>query len=239
MRTFFTIFFTSFIVLLAVMAVAMATHTKAELHLLLNSCHTEGLDTFFRYYTTLAEFPLYIIAGLVLLFWRAGAAYVFAASEATSAIVVFIIKRICQIPRPVTYFEQLGQIDMLPLVDGVRMNRSLSFPSGHTSTFFTFFTIGALLLSYYYSKKDTTWQRQCLRYFIMATLLALPILGSYSRIYLSQHFLQDCFAGSIIGVAVPLLFVHIVVSKGWNEREWFNRSLFGKNAYFLRRKDKQ
>ena len=49
MRTFFTIFFTSFIVLLAVMAVAMATHTKAELHLLLNSFHTEGLDTFFRY----------------------------------------------------------------------------------------------------------------------------------------------------------------------------------------------
>ena len=73
MKTFFRIFFTSFIVLLVVMAVAMATHTKAELHLLLNSHHTEGLDTFFRYYTKMAEFPLYIIAGLALLFWRAAA----------------------------------------------------------------------------------------------------------------------------------------------------------------------
>ncbi|MBO7337630.1 MAG: phosphatase PAP2 family protein [Paludibacteraceae bacterium] len=239
MKTFFRIFFTTYVILFVIMIVAMATHTKAELHLLLNSFHSEGLDTFFRYYTKMAEFPLYIIAGLALLFWKAGAAYIFAISEGASAIIVFIIKRICQIPRPVSYFEQLGMLDQLPLVEGVRMNRSLSFPSGHTSTFFTFFTIGALLLSLYYAKHKCSWQKLSLRYVVMATLIICPIIGSYSRIYLSQHFLQDCFAGSIIGVAVPLFFVCLFRAKGWFEKDWFNKSLFGKDAYFFRKCDKR
>jgi membrane-associated phospholipid phosphatase len=43
--------------------------------------------------------------------------------------------------------------------------------------------------------------------FILSTLLllALAVLGGYSRIYLSQHFLSDVCVGSMIGFTIPFL----------------------------------
>ena len=51
-------------------------------------------------------------------------------------------------------------------------------------------------------------------YFIAA------LLGAYSRIYLSQHFLEDILAGSIIAVATV-----IVIGGGLMKRRFGNRSL--------------
>ena len=44
-------------------------YPKLELHLLLNSHHTAIQDTFFKYYSVLAEWPLYILMLLPLL-WK-------------------------------------------------------------------------------------------------------------------------------------------------------------------------
>ena len=40
--------------------------------------------------------------------------------------------------------------------------------------------------------------------------LLLATLGGYSRIYLSQHFLEDVLAGSVIGVASILVLIPMI-----------------------------
>ena len=102
----------------------------------------------------------------------------------------------------------------LPLVDGVSMHHSNSFPAGHTATFFVFFTCCALLMAYQYwlrteKNNGKTW---VLMNVGLLGLLTLAALGGYSRIYLSQHFLMDVCVGSIIGFLVPC-FVFFLYGK--------------------------
>jgi membrane-associated phospholipid phosphatase len=99
----------------------------------------------------------------------------------------------------------------LPLVEDVNMHHSNSFPSGHASTFFVFFTCAALLLTYLYQQKDPHCRNRrswMLMNIIMLILLTLAALGAYSRVYLSQHFLLDVCVGSIIGFISPCLFFY-------------------------------
>ena len=187
----------------------MCAYPKLELHLLLNSHHTEIQDTFFKYYSILPEWPLYIVALLPILWKRKEITFFFALCELSSGAVVQILKHMFSSPRPIVEFENYPNM-MLPLVEGVRLHHSNSFPSGHTSTFFVFCTCCALLLAYYYTQRTDwhnrrSWLLLCLA---LLVLLALAALGGYSRIYLSQHFLSDVCVGSIIGVVTPCLFFY-------------------------------
>ena len=56
-------------VLLVVVLCLLYVYPKLELHLLMNSWHNSVLDTFFKYFSVLAEWPLYILA-LLPLFWK-------------------------------------------------------------------------------------------------------------------------------------------------------------------------
>jgi membrane-associated phospholipid phosphatase len=107
-------------------------------------------------------------------------------------------------PRPNIYFKDIYN---LHLVKGVEILHSFSFPSGHSATAFALF----LCLSLITRKKIMQ-----LLYFILACLIA------YSRIYLSQHFLMDAVAGSLIGVFTVLLYYYFHQQiKG----EWMDKSL--------------
>ena len=199
-------YYVPYAVLLVVMLAALSVYPKAELHLWLNSCHTPLGDVLMRLYSQLAEWPLYLVAALPLVVkrWRITAFY--AASELTSATVVWVLKQLFHAPRPAAYFENIPDA-VLPVVEGVRLHHSNSFPSGHTATFFVFFTVCALLSAQRFGSK----QSDCSRFLpaaLMCLLLMAAALGGYSRIYLSQHFLGDVCVGSLIGVIVPtLLFV--------------------------------
>lgn len=203
MKKYFPIYGIAYAVLLCVMVLMLCLYPKAELHLWLNSCHTPLGDTFLRLYSQLAEWPLYVIAALPLLFKRWRLTVWYAASELVSATVVWVLKQLFHAPRPAAYFENIPDA-VLPVVEGVRLHHSNSFPSGHTATFFVFFTFCALLLAHYYTTHESgrrfsaTWRRLA-----MLLLLVMAALGGYSRIYLSQHFLSDVCVGSIIGVIVP------------------------------------
>ena len=85
-----------------------------------------------------------------------------------------------------------------------------SFPSGHASTFFVFFTCCALILAYKYqhSSKENKHHSCFLIDVVMLAFLVLAALGAYSRIYLSQHFLSDVCMGSVIGFIIPCLFFY-------------------------------
>lgn len=207
MKKSLAVYSIAYLILLMVVFGLQYVYSKAELHLLLNSYHTSILDTFFKYYSMFAEGPLYVIALLPILWKKIEMTMFFYFSELTGGALLQILKHLFSFDRPVCLFEHYQHLT-LPLVEGVNMHHSNSFPSGHASTFFVFFTCCALLTAYHYQldvkvKNHKKWLAINL---LMLVLLIFAALGAYSRIYLSQHFLLDVSVGSIIGVVTPCLF---------------------------------
>jgi len=200
-------------VLLITILAMLYMYPKLELHLLLNSYHSGFLDTFFKYYTVLAEWPLYILALVPLLWKKFKITLFYAICEAVGGCFVQLIKHLFSSDRPVSVFENSHLV--LPLVQGVEMHHSNSFPSGHSSTFFMFFTCCAIVLAYYYSKGNNphTLRTKILFNASLVVLLFLAALGAYSRVYLSQHFLSDICVGSIIGFTTPFLMFYFCERK--------------------------
>ena len=214
MKKAFLVYCITFILLQTVVLGMLYAYPKLELHLMLNTCHTAIADTFFKYYTLLAEWPLYVLALLPVFWKKSRMTLFFAISELSSGAVLQTLKRLFEADRPVSVFANYPDVT-LPLVQGVDMHHSNSFPSGHASTFFVFFTCCALLLAYYYQQRANAG-KPCSRLLItlsMLSLLFLAALGAYSRVYLSQHFMEDICVGSIIGFIVPCLVFHFFRNK--------------------------
>lgn len=104
--------------------------------------------------------------------------------------------------RPVKYFEGIHNLYLIPGVENFSYN---SFPSGHATCAFALYFSLALIV-----KKHTLK----LLFFVIA------LIAAYSRIYLSQHFLEDVYVGSIIGVSTSLLIYRITqnsISNKWDK----------------------
>ena len=52
----------------------------------------------------------------------------------------------------------------------------------------------------------------------------IALLVGYSRVYLSQHFFEDVYVGSIIGVSVTLVVYYLLskMNKPWLEYSLLN-----------------
>jgi membrane-associated phospholipid phosphatase len=181
---------------------------------MLNSFHSGVLDFFFKFYTLMAEWPLYVLAFLPSLWKRNKMTLFFAMCELTGGTILQILKHTICNPRPVSVFEDYPDL-VLPLVQGVDMHHSNSFPSGHASTFFMFCTCSVIVLAYFFSRKDAlkTLRNQILFDVALVALLVLAAMGAYSRVYLSQHFLSDVCVGSIIGFTTPFLMFWLCRNK--------------------------
>jgi len=201
------------LVLALVLGIALLITPKAELHLALCQPHTTGLDTIIPIITNLVNWLPYLCV-ILLLFYRVGWATFLASNLLLSTVIVQPIKHIVSAPRPLTWFAENMPDISLPLVEGVRMNHWLSFPSGHTTTFFVlFFTLSIILCA-----ENVTGKM------ILSFLCFLcASFGAYTRIYLSQHFALDIFAGILIAVFSTLSLYFFLVKKtkdtqfwGWN-----------------------
>lgn len=203
-----------YLLLLTAILVLMYIYPKPELHLMLNSFHSGVLDFFFKFYTLMAEWPLYVLAFLPSLWKRNKMTLFFAMCELTGGTILQILKHTICNPRPVSVFEDYPDL-VLPLVQGVDMHHSNSFPSGHASTFFMFCTCSVIVLAYFFSRKDAlkTLRNQILFDVALVALLVLAAMGAYSRVYLSQHFLSDVCVGSIIGFTTPFLMFWLCRNK--------------------------
>ena len=204
----------AYCVLLTAILGMMYVYPKPELHMLLNSHHSSVLDTFFKYYTLLAEWPLYVLALLPLLWKKYKITLFFAMCELTGGAILQILKHLISLDRPVSVFENYPHL-LLPVVQGVTMYHGNSFPSGHASTFFMFCTCCVIILACHYSRdaKSHDLRSKMLFYVSLVLLLVLATLGAYSRVYLSQHFLSDVCVGSIIGFTTPFLMFYLFKSK--------------------------
>ncbi len=219
MKKGFLVYSIAYVILLMFVSGLLFMYPKLELHLLLNSYHSRLQDIFFTYYSMLAEGPLYLLA-LLPLFWKQiKMTLFFALCELSGGAVLQILKHLIDMPRPASAFEHYPDM-ALPLVEGVNMHHSNSFPSGHASTFFVFCTCCALFLAYHHRSRVKQESRRKLILFDASLLLLLVFaaLGAYSRVYLSQHFLSDVCVGSIIGFATPcLMFYFCRKSKRWQK----------------------
>ena len=205
------VYYIAYIILLMVVIGMICVYPKLELHLLLNSHHTAILDIFFKYYSMMAEGPLYALA-LFPLFWKKIKITVFfALCELSAGGFLQILKHLFSSERPLIAFERYPDMTF-PVVEGVNLHAGNSFPSGHASTFFIFFTCCAILLALRY-RQTAKQGRYSMFALLNISLLILAALGAFSRIYLSQHFLSDVCVGSIIGFVTPCLMFYFAGNK--------------------------
>ena len=204
------------LVLALILGITLLVIPKAELHLALCQPHTVFLDSLVPVFTNLVNWLPYFVV-LLLLFYRAGWATFLASNLLLSTLIVQPIKHIVHAPRPLTWYAENMPDVSLPLVEGVRMNYWLSFPSGHTTTFFVlFFTLSIILCAENIKGKNIL----SLICFFCASF------GAYTRIYLSQHFALDIFAGILIAIFSTMILYFFLVKKtkdtlfwGWNVRK--------------------
>ena len=198
------------LVLALILAVALLIVPKAELHLALCQPHTAFLDKVVLLFTNLVDWLPYLIV-VLLLFYRAGWSTFLASNLLLTTLIVQPIKHIVHAPRPLTWFAEYMPDITLPLVEGVRMNHWLSFPSGHTATFFALFFCVSIILCAENVKG---------KYILSFLCFLCASFGAYTRIYLSQHFALDIFAGILIAVCSTLILYFFLVKNTKNTQFW-------------------
>ncbi len=211
------------LILIAVLGLALLYVPKGELHLLLCDRHTPVRDILYRYYTQVAEWFPYVLCVVLLLFSRIGDGVLATAGLALSALTTQILKHLINAPRPVTWFAAHMPDVQLPLVEGVKMNYWFSFPSGHTTSFFALFYALSIICTYHLTAKRPYSTLAC--GLLQAALWALAALGGYSRIYLSQHFAADVFAGMIVGIGITIVCYSVL--HRYETKKWYNYRVFG------------
>lgn len=141
-------------------------------------------DWLFPYLTYMGDGAFFVVACLLLLIynWRVG--FVAFASFALSSLSSLFLKTIVfpGSPRPLKYFEHSTY--EYHIIKGLEIYSYNSFPSGHTTSAFALFGLLAFL-------DEAKWRA--------GLWLLLAILTGYSRVYLFQHFVEDVYAGSLVG----------------------------------------
>jgi membrane-associated phospholipid phosphatase len=194
------------LIVLSTGIVLVARIPKIELHLLCNGGHAPFLDIFFRLLTLLGDGWVATGISLLFLFVRFRFFLMLILSFSVSGLLAQFLKHFIfpDAMRPAAFLDQMPS---LVTVDGVDLYYAFSFPSGHTTTAFAVL----LLLGFILEHRGG---------FFFAVLLAWFV--AFSRVYLSQHFLADVLAGSVLGSFSALFFY-------WYFRRlrsaWLDRSL--------------
>lgn len=185
---------------------------KEKTHLLLNKYNNDFFDFLFFYITKLGEGVALASIIIGAAFYKLRYSLVTMVSVLLSFSVVTICKRCIwyNAPRPSTVFKNMD----LHYIKGIVVHSSHSFPSGHTAAGFALFMMFVLLAKNPLVK---------IFYFIVALLIG------FSRIYLSQHFITDVLAGSLIGTLSSIFCYYIII--GNNLPKW---CLLDKSVYSIR-----
>jgi len=200
-RSYFILYF-AFLVFAGYMLVV---YSKSSIHLYFNQFYNSFSDVFFTYLTYIGSAIATIIIGLVyflysskrkgLLIWM---------SVILASLLTQFFKHVIfgPTPRPSIYFTEINPYQ-LHYVQGVKLLPYFSMPSGHaTAAFALTFSIALL----YKNRK------------LDSAMFLLALLVGFSRIYLSQHFLEDVYLGSIIGVFATIIIYSWLYSPKYLEK---------------------
>jgi membrane-associated phospholipid phosphatase len=162
---------------------------KNETFQLINSHHNSAADFFFKYFTHAGDGWMWVPVGLYFIFLKRKYLVAILAGIIISSLLTQFLKRVIY-PDELRPIAHLAENFPVHVIEGLKLNRVYSFPSGHTSTAFTM----ALILAYMLNKK------------IFSIILpVLALLVGYSRVYLAQHFPTDVLAGMGIGIVSAIL----------------------------------
>jgi membrane-associated phospholipid phosphatase len=182
-------FLVPYFIFLCCGAVLIAINSKAATHLEFNAFHSFFFDIFFTYVTYLGDGVTALLVVIILLTVKFRYALFVGLANLVSTLITQLLKHtfFSDVVRPKKFFEGVHD---LYLVSGVNNYLYHSFPSGHSTSAFSLCFALALLA-----------KNKNLKF----ALFVIALLIGYSRIYLSQHFLEDVFAGSLIGVTITAL----------------------------------
>lgn len=186
-------------------------YEKIDINLYVNQyVGNKYLNDFFYYITYLGDGRLAGILLLVILTYNVRLGLCSTFSFLTATIVSNTLKYTLfdDVNRPSYIFQWIDK-HPINIVEGVDMHIHNSFPSGHATQAF------AILLCMAFATG-----RPALKYLF----LLLAILTSFSRVYLSQHWLIDVTAGSLIGTTFSVICYYLFIHR--NKFEKLNKSLF-------------
>jgi membrane-associated phospholipid phosphatase len=200
-----------YLLLLAYLAGILVHHGKVQIHQYINGYVGNAyVDTFFKYITELGDGLFAIFLVIILLFNNVKKAIYLLLAYSFASLLTTVLKNFVFIDtwRPGFVFQYFVH-HPLKLVEGVFLNTgNNTLPSGHaTAAFAVFFSL--LFMS----------KNQLLKFLFFM----LAILATFSRTYLSQHWLIDIYIGSIIGFSFSLFFYVVFYQKQYADK--FNSSL--------------
>lgn len=201
--------------LLLLLGSLLLTTPKHTVFFWINGHHTPWADYFFRAFTNVGDGVFYVLVVLGLLFVRFRWALLGFVCFAVTSLVAQFGKHVVFTghPRPYRYFTEHPGPQALHVVEGIVMGTLKSFPSGHSTSAFSVFLLLTVLV------KNKNWG-----YFF----LLLAVLAAYSRVYLAQHFVEDVYAGSLLGTGLTLALLWWL--PGWlaqHPRRWYGWRLRG------------
>lgn len=208
-------FLLPYFALLALVGGELLATPKHTLFFWVNGHHAPLLDQFFRPFTNVGDGAFYVLVCLGLLFVRFRWALLGFGCFAVTSLAAQVGKHLIFTghPRPARYFQEHPGYPALHTVEGVVLGTLKSFPSGHATSAFSVF----LLLTYLVRRKAWGY-----------AFVLLAALTAYSRVYLAQHFVEDVFAGSVLGTGLTLaLLAWLPGYLAHHPRRWHNYHLRG------------
>lgn len=183
-------FFGPYILLLLLVGGIQMAFTQTELMQWVNARHHPAADVFFTYVTYLGDGAFFAIVLVSMLFRSYRWTVKCLISFLLTTLVAQGLKRLVfpDSLRPVKFYEGSGL--SFHTVEGVALHSFNSFPSGHATSAFALFCLLALIV------RNKRWG---------AVFLVFATLAAYSRVYLFQHFVEDVYVGSLLGVGLTLL----------------------------------
>lgn len=206
-------FYAPFLLALLSGGIMLLFFDKGEEVVFVNRLHSPLLDFVFYYGTSLGNGLLYLAVAAGLLWKNFRHAAIAFVCFALTGVLVQLLKKIVfpEMLRPAVLLAD----EPLHFVEGVKIFKQYSFPSGHTAMAFSLFCLLSQLMR-------PRWMS------LLFILMALTV--GISRIYLVQHFFTDVYFGALLGVGVTsgvwFWFAKNSLLKGWN-----NLSL---SSYFKR-----
>ena len=188
-------FYLPYVIFIIVGAFLILKTEQFALHTQFNSIvGNPFLDLFFKYSTHIGDGLFLILIAITLFFFNFKNGIFLLVSYALAGGFTQFLKKVFFNFEMRPFFHHTFNGLPLKVVEGVKMYSQNSFPSGHsTSAFCLFFCLCII--------SPKVWQK--------ILFFGLAIVIGFSRVYLSQHFFEDIYVGSVIGVGFSSIAAYV------------------------------